>query len=283
MKRAARPGESESESDDEGEDALERRALAESRAASSGGAALRQVTSARAVAASDRAGLERACKSIVAADAPWLETLVLTSSEALGAASTEDDLEREVGFYNMTLGLVRAGRDKLRALGEPYKRPPDFFCEMTKSDAHMAKVKENLLFQQKKMDAFEQRKKRQAEIKYSKALQAEKAAEKSAKKKAELKEVDDWRKEAKQRRGAGLADKANGSDDGGPPPPPGKSKKQKYKDKKWGYGGVKKGKKKNDAKSLNEMKSFNPQKGKAGVKKRKGGGGGGGGGKKARK
>ena len=67
MKRAARPGESESESDDEGEDALERRALAESRAASSGGAALRQVTSARAVAASDRAGLERACKSIVAA------------------------------------------------------------------------------------------------------------------------------------------------------------------------------------------------------------------------
>ena len=47
MKRAARPGESESESDDEGEDALERRALAESRAASSGGAALRQVTSAR--------------------------------------------------------------------------------------------------------------------------------------------------------------------------------------------------------------------------------------------
>ena len=275
MKRAARPGEASDSDDSDDEDAAERRALAESRA---GGGARAQLASARATAASDRAGLERAAKTILPGGAPWLETLVLTAPEPL-AAATDDDLEREVAFYNMTLGLVREGRDKLRALGEPYKRPKDFFCEMTKSDGHMAKVKENLLFQQKKMDAFEQRKRRQAEVKYAKALQAEKVAEKSAKKKAELREVEDWRKEAKQRRGGGLAD----ADDGDGPPRPGKSGKQKNKDKKWGYGGVQKGKKKSDARSIDDMKAFNPQRGKAGGKKRKGGGAKGGGAKKPRK
>ncbi|KAH8070162.1 hypothetical protein JL721_5387 [Aureococcus anophagefferens] len=231
---------SRSDSDDsDDEDAAERRALAESRA---GGGARAQLASARATAASDRAGLERAAKTILPGGAPWLETLVLTAPEPLSAA-TDDDLEREVAFYNMALGLVREGRDKLRALGEPYKRPKDFFCEMTKSDGHMAKVKENLLFQQKKMDAFEQRKRRQAEVKYAKALQAE--------------------KEAKQR-----GRRADGDGDDGPPRP-GKSGKQKNKDKKWGYGGVQKGKKKSDA-VHRRHEEFQPQ--RQGRGKRKGGG-----------
>ena len=70
-------------------------------------------------------------------------------------------MEREVAFYNSTLGMVRDARDRLVASGEPYKRPEDFFCEMIKSDTHMAKVKDSLIFQQKKMKAFEQRKERQ--------------------------------------------------------------------------------------------------------------------------
>ncbi|KAK7240884.1 rRNA-processing protein [Aureococcus anophagefferens] len=158
MKRAARPGEASDSDDSDDEDAAERRALAESRA---GGGARAQLASARATAASDRAGLERAAKTILPGGAPWLETLVLTAPSRSPLA-TDDDLGA---------------------------RSPS---------GHMAKVKENLLFQQKKMDAFEQRKRRQAEVKYAKALQAEKVAEKSAKKKAELREAG-----GKKRKGGG--------------------------------------------------------------------------------
>lgn len=209
----------------------------------------------------------------------------MLSGDAPLVTDAADDLRREVAFYNMTLDLVRSGRDALVGMAEPYKRPKDFFCEMAKSDTHMAKVKENVLFQQKKMEAFEQRKVRQSQLKYHKAVQADKTAEKSAAKKDRFKQIEDFRKEATKKRGSGLKD----DDDELPDFKKGPNNKQKHKDSKWGYGGVQKDKKKTDKRSLNDMGTYDPKRGKAGVKggKRKAGGGGGGkaggGGKRPRK
>ena len=36
---------------------------------------------------------------------------------------------------------VQEGRKRLLAHGVPYKRPDDFFCDMLKSDEHMAKAR----------------------------------------------------------------------------------------------------------------------------------------------
>ena len=94
-------------------------------------------------------GLER-CR-IIPEDAPFVETLILTAAQPLIAPSDGDDLKREVGFYDLALTLAREGRNKLTELGEPVRRPKDFFCEMVKSDQHMARVKESLVVQQKKI------------------------------------------------------------------------------------------------------------------------------------
>ena len=94
-----------------------------------------------------------------------------------------DDLKREVGFYDLALTLAREGRNKLTELGEPVRRPKDFFCEMVKSDQHMARVKESLVVQQKKISAVEKRKAEKAQKKYAKQVQAEAEAEKSERKK----------------------------------------------------------------------------------------------------
>jgi len=40
----------------------------------------------------------------------------------------------------VALAAVREGRKRLLAHNVPYKRPEDFFCDMLKSDEHMAKV-----------------------------------------------------------------------------------------------------------------------------------------------
>ncbi|KAJ8604315.1 hypothetical protein CTAYLR_002563 [Chrysophaeum taylorii] len=198
-------------------------------------AALAENTKKKGKARRDEAGLERAAASLDTG-LPWLETLVL---ESRFTTNVQDDLEREVAIYNATLGLVKEGKHKLSELGEPVERPPDFFCEMLKSDAHMARVKDELIFQQKKMEAFEQRKARQHQLKFAKAVQASKKAEKVAKKKEALRQVSEFRKQQSK-----------------------KKTNQSLKDRKWGFGGQKKGRKKNDAKSINDLSSFDPRKGK---------------------
>jgi len=74
----------------------------------------------------------------------------------LAEKDVHDDIKREVSFYNLAL----AGVEKCAKLCDKYKipftRPLDFFAEMIKSDEHMGKVKDRLIFESKKMDAFEQ-------------------------------------------------------------------------------------------------------------------------------
>jgi rRNA-processing protein EBP2 len=258
-----RGDESSDESDADAEDALERRALAEARLARAAKPERRAASKAKR-AFSDRPGLER-CR-IIPEDAPFVETLILTATQPLIAPSDNDDLKREVGFYDLALTLAREGRNKLTELGEPVRRPKDFFCEMVKSDQHMARVKESLVVQQKKISAVEKRKAEKAQKKYAKQVQAEAEAEKSERKKKRLREIDDWRKES-QKRGRDLDER-----------PRKFSRTQKTKDKKWGFGGVKRGSKKTTDrrdKSLSDLKDFNPTRGKAKLSKKKGRGKGG--------
>lgn len=217
-------GQSSSGEDDE--DYEERRALSSTR---------------RRAALNDEAALAR-CRPMLDPSLPFVETLIVDYALEV---NTEDDLEREVALYNATLKAVQEGRRLLKESGEKVDRPADFFCEMLKSDEHMARVKDELLFQQKKMEAFEKRKERQHQVKFSKSVKAEKVAEKAARKKEAAKEVSEFRKEAS----------ARGRKFG--------RRKQEAKDKKWGFGGRNKAmKKKNDAKSINDTSDFNPKRGK---------------------
>lgn len=61
-------------------------------------------------------------------------------------------------------------------------------------------IKDKLIFEQQKMDAFEQRKARQDQRKYAKELSSNKQAEKSKRKKEGLEEIEEWKKGAKRSR-----------------------------------------------------------------------------------
>jgi hypothetical protein len=58
-------------------------------------------------------------------------------------------------------------------------------------------IKDKLIFEQQKMDAFQQRKDRTEQRKYAKEVGAERAKEKAARKKDALAAVDQWRKDSK--------------------------------------------------------------------------------------
>ena len=56
-----------------------------------------------------------------------------------------NDIKREVTFYNTTRENVMKGMQILIQAKVPISRPDDFFAEMLKTDEHMKRVKQKLL------------------------------------------------------------------------------------------------------------------------------------------
>jgi len=153
---------------------------------------------------------------------------------------------------------------------------------------HMAKIKDRLIFETKKMESVERRKSNKEQTVMARERHAHRLSEKAKTKKANLKEVDDWKKSAQQGR-AGLGGKVRDWQEdeeqlrgmGG-----GASNKRVAINKRYGFGGKTGRFKQNDPKDKNNMRDFNPRGGFGGVGqktqggdgKKKGGGYGGGGG-----
>jgi rRNA-processing protein EBP2 len=208
---------------------------------------------------------------------PWVETLD-TCAVPLELESVHDDLKREVAFYNNTLAMVRLAKDRLKKDGVAYKRPDDYFAEMLKSDAHMAKVKDKLIYEQKKITAVEERKKSQAHRKVAKELQAEKIKERNQQKKDTLEAVKQWKKrKGNDKRGGRSNDedgelddivsgkrKHDGRDRHDSSKKPRVNKARVAKDAKFGFGGKRRHGKSNTKDSTNDLSGFpGARKGKA--------------------
>ena len=132
----------------------------------------------------------------------------------------------------------------------------------------MARVKDRLIFETKKMDAVAQRRSNKEQRLRSKEAHANKLAEKSKRKKDHLRAVEDWAASAASQRGGRLQDNDDkklldtlGSTRKS-------SKKRQYADKKYGYGGKRGRFKQNDPKSMNDLSAYNPKGNFAGGMKR---------------
>uniref|UniRef100_H3GY54 Uncharacterized protein n=1 Tax=Phytophthora ramorum TaxID=164328 RepID=H3GY54_PHYRM len=199
---------------------------------------------------------------------PWVETLD-TCATSLELESVHDDLKREVAFYNNTLAMVRLAKDRLKQDGLAYKRPDDYFAEMLKSDAHMAKVKDKLIYEQKKISAVEERKKSQAHRRVAKEVQAEKVKERNQQKKDTLEAVKQWKKRKGNDTRKGIHDDDDGELDsivsgkrkhaGGDQrdaKKPRVNKTRVAKDAKFGFGGKRRHAKSNTKQSTNDTSGF---------------------------
>eukprot|EP00518_Triparma_eleuthera_P011597 CAMPEP_0182479188 /NCGR_PEP_ID=MMETSP1319-20130603/33748_1 /TAXON_ID=172717 /ORGANISM="Bolidomonas pacifica, Strain RCC208" /LENGTH=268 /DNA_ID=CAMNT_0024680603 /DNA_START=203 /DNA_END=1006 /DNA_ORIENTATION=- len=163
---------------------------------------------------------------------PWAETLDCISPSSVTVPS-HDDLKLELSFLHMASSAVSVGRSKFAELGMPFGRPLTYFAEMLKSDAHMAKVKDRLLFESKKMAAFEQRKANKEMKGREKEARGNKRMRKDEEKRRGMEEVEAWKKDAERMRSTGVdvdADHAGGNRGG-------RNFKRENADKKYGHGG----------------------------------------------
>mmetsp|Transcript_22022 Transcript_22022/g.32159 ORF Transcript_22022/g.32159 Transcript_22022/m.32159 type:complete len:369 (+) Transcript_22022:56-1162(+) len=174
-----------------------------------------------------------------------------------------DDLKREVAFYNLALEAVHSSRTECERKNVPYSRPADFFAEMVKTDDHMAMVKDRLIFEGKKMDAFEQRKSNREQKLRAKEKHAHRLSEKAKSKRKHMDDVEDWAKSAASNRVGGGKIQENDDEYLGRM----NGKKRQGMDKKYGFGGKKGRFKQNDARSMNDMSSYNPKGNFSGGKK----------------
>lgn len=220
----------------------------------------------------------------------WTHKLTINHQQA-EKIDVNDDLARELAFYTQALDSTRVALSKFEKLGVPFLRPQDYYAEMVKSDSHMLKIKDKLLFEKKRIEEAEERRKMRENKKVGKQVQAEKLREREKKKKDEIESVKKWRK---QREREGFVKGEKGNDifgfDGGeadevydkvrkkrPGVAPGdrsggknkgKGKARVKRDSKFGFGGRKALKKQNTAETTNDFRGFNKRE-MGGNKKRK--------------
>lgn len=105
-------------------------------------------------------------------------------------------------MHVQALDAAKTAIRRFEDAGTAWKRPPDYYAEMVKTDDHMARVKEQLLFEQKKIEESSQRRKEREAKKFSKQVSAERKKEKAQDKKQAISSVSALRK---QRQKSGFA------------------------------------------------------------------------------
>lgn len=190
-------------------------------------------------------------------EVPWIERLDITSLQPTVIENVNDDLNRELAFYQQALKAALHARNKMEDLGVPHKRPEDYFAEMIKSDAHMSKIRMHMLKQKQGIEEAETRRKNRDMKKFGKQVQREKQQEREKKKKTELATIKKWRKD--REKGVGDADlpiDVNNKNDKKNKPTKRRNEKRDYKNSKYGFGGKKKRSKANTKESASDTKSF---------------------------
>ncbi|KAJ7081867.1 eukaryotic rRNA processing protein EBP2-domain-containing protein [Mycena belliarum] len=127
---------------------------------------------------------------------PWTETLVLSYPETIDV-DLDDDLKRELAFYKQALHGATAARTLAEKHGFPFSRPPDYFAEMAKSDAHMERIRARLLDETAGIKKSEDKRREREGKKFGKQVQVERLKEREKSKK----EMEERLKGLKRKRG----------------------------------------------------------------------------------
>ncbi|KAJ2779181.1 RRNA processing protein [Coemansia javaensis] len=206
----------------------------------------------------------------------WIQRCDITSAAPIVVDSIENDLERELKFYEQGLEAAIQAKRLVQKAGVPFARPDDYFAEMVKTDAHMARIRQKLLSEQKGIENAEEAKKQRELRKYGKKIQQEKLKEREDQKKAvldkvatikkrlrsgDMGEADDFEVDIDSDDGDASIKPARGKKTKGGKPTPG-SKRQR-KNEKFGFGGKKRGMKNNTAESSADMSGFSVRKNKS--------------------
>ena len=88
-----------------------------------------------------------------------------------------DTIFNELSSYKQALHCAKEARKLAEQHKLPFTRPPDYFAEMVKSDAHMERVRQRLLDESAQIKKSEDKRKEREGKKFGKQVQIEKQKE----------------------------------------------------------------------------------------------------------
>lgn len=223
-------------------------------------------------------------------DLDWLERMDITCSEKpeegtvvdgdevtegvtsdVNVIDSSDDFKREMSFYNQALECTLAGLKKLKGLEVPVSRPEDYFAEMVKTDEHMQRIRKRLMTEEETVVRSEKARKLREVRKYGKKVQQEILEKRQKEKTKALEAVKKFRKgkgakpdflrnkdDVEDSAVGGQFDVAVDHDQSNQEHKLNKvkSKKRQNKDARFGFGGKKRGLKRNTSASSADMSFF---------------------------
>ncbi|SCV01688.1 LAMI_0G13080g1_1 [Lachancea mirantina] len=202
---------------------------------------------------------------------PWKKHSFHEHQSITSSANTDegikdiyDDTERELAFYKQSLEAVHEAKEHLKRLKVPFKRPLDYFAEMVKSDEHMDKLKSKLVAEASDKKAREEARKQRQLKKFGKQVQVATLQKRQKEKRETLEKIKSLKSKRKHNE-IGDSEFDVGVEDAASEKRPRPNKKRQAKDAKYGRGGMKRFKNKNDSKSSADVTDFSHRrmKGKA--------------------
>lgn len=180
----------------------------------------------------------------------WLERLAISATKPLPEdLNADDDPKREEVFLQQALQSCARAVSLLEKAKVPWRRPPDFYAEMYKSDVHMEKVRDSIMRSKTEVEERSHRRQMKEQKKFGKEVQAEVMRERARYKREMMDKVSEWRKK-RGRTDEQLEDELETA------PPPGKQQRGEGEKRRGGHAAVPKrkvlapgGKKKRPGKS----------------------------------
>lgn len=167
-----------------------------------------------------------------------------------------NDFKREILFHRQAQAAVVEGIKRLHDLGIVTKRPDDYFAEMAKTDEHMQRIRKVLLAKQEGIAKSERARQLREQRRIGKLIQRQATEKRDEERRKMLDDIKKFRKgklsnldfldddeeggKKNKKKGAGRG--ASGKKQVNP--------KRAAKNSKFGFGGRKKGSKRNDKKSF---------------------------------
>ncbi|CAM9015705.1 unnamed protein product [Wickerhamomyces anomalus] len=203
----------------------------------------------------------------------------ITSAQAVEPEIKDiyDDTQRELAFYKQALNAALQGRTKLLKLKVPFTRPQDYFAEMVKSDEHMDKLKSKLIKEASEKKASAEAKRQRELKKFGKQVQNATLQDRQKQKRETLDKIKGLKRKRQNEEISAndfdvaveeaTADIDERKDRNKRTKP---NAKRMAKDSKYGQGGMKRFKRKNDAESSADISGFSQRKMKGKSAKRPG-------------
>lgn len=123
---------------------------------------------------------------------------VVPKSEIEKNLNINDDIRRELNFYNLAVEGAVAGIINLKAEKQRINRPDDYMAEMLKSDEQMVKVKKEILSHESRIKQFQLREQKMLNKKFNKKTKTKQAKEGQEYKKVSRDAIEHWKNSIKE-------------------------------------------------------------------------------------